>query len=154
MQLNGVTQCSGDDSSPSGVSRNRCTFKSVTIKPETYVIPTAASAEWRNPPRWKKNHHKIKFATWEDPSTRCAPSGWHVDMWCRSSAQVIIAMLRGGALGSLSGSPQKGLQGPGFEKWQALSREDRNRVLSDDSEWYPTTTSTTTSTSATTSTSN
>ena len=28
-----------------------------------------ASAEWRNPPRWIMNHHKIKLATWEDSST-------------------------------------------------------------------------------------
>ncbi len=41
-------------------------------KPDTsphYVIPTAAPAEWRNPPRRIMNHHKIKLATWEDSST-------------------------------------------------------------------------------------
>ena len=88
-----------------------------------------------------------------------------VGMTCRDVAPIIHTGyicsgaspspgLHGGAPGSSSGSSQKGLQGPGFEKWQALSREDRNRVLSGDSEWYPTTTSTSTSTSATTSTSN
>ena len=46
---------------------------------KTYVIPTVASAEWRNPPRWMKNQHKIKLATWEDPSTRCRSLG----MTCR-----------------------------------------------------------------------
>ena len=35
-----------------------------------YVIPTAASAEWRNLLRWIKNQHKIKHVTWEDPSNR------------------------------------------------------------------------------------
>ena len=29
-----------------------------------------SEAEWRNPPRWRKNQHKIKSATWEDSSTR------------------------------------------------------------------------------------
>ena len=27
-------------------------------------------AERRNPPRWRKNRHKVKLATWEDSSTR------------------------------------------------------------------------------------
>ena len=54
---------------PGPQGRNRGTFVSATAKPETSVIPTAASAEWRNPPRWTKNHHKIKLATWEDSST-------------------------------------------------------------------------------------
>ena len=43
------------------------------------VIPTAALAEWRNPPRWRKNHHKVKLATWEDSSTHIRSLG----MTCR-----------------------------------------------------------------------
>ena len=61
------TGCSGGNLPPSGVSRNRGTFRFVTSKPETPVIPTVA--EWRNPPRWKKNHGRIKLAAWEDSST-------------------------------------------------------------------------------------
>ena len=34
-----------------------------------YVIPTAALAEWRNPPRGRKYQHKVKSATREDSST-------------------------------------------------------------------------------------
>ena len=46
---------------------------------KTPVIPTAASAEWRNPPRWVTNQHKIKLATREDSSTHCVSLG----MTCR-----------------------------------------------------------------------
>ncbi len=51
----------------------RLRTKPLPIKPETSphcVIPTVAQAEWRNPPRWIMNHHKIKLATQEDSSTR------------------------------------------------------------------------------------
>ena len=43
-------------------------------KRSPYVIPTVAQAEWRNPPRWIMNHHKVKLATWEDSSTHCVRS--------------------------------------------------------------------------------
>ena len=42
---------------------------------------------------------------------------------------------------------KKGIQLPPFEKWRLLSEAERERLLSDDNERYPTTTSTTTSTS-------
>ena len=42
---------------------------------KTSVIPTGASAERRNPPRCRKNQHKIKLATWEDSSTRIRSLG-------------------------------------------------------------------------------
>ena len=65
-----IWECSGDNLSPTGPQgRNRGTFVSVTAKSETSVIPTTASAEWRNPPRGIRNNHKIKIATWEDSST-------------------------------------------------------------------------------------
>lgn len=47
---------------------------------------------------------------------------------------------------------KKGIQLPPFDKWRLLSEEYRERLLSDDNERYPTTTSTSTSTSTTTST--
>ena len=46
-----------------------------------YVIPTAASAEWRNPPHGRKNQHKIKLATREDSSTHIRSLG----MTCREA---------------------------------------------------------------------
>lgn len=49
---------------------------------------------------------------------------------------------------------KKGIQLPPFEKWRLLSEEDRERLLSDDNERYPTTTPTTTSTTTSTSTDN
>ena len=74
--------CSGGNLPPTGPQgRNRGTFTFVTAKPETSVIPTAASAEWRNPPRGIMNHHKIKIATWEDSST---PLG----MTCRGGGTI------------------------------------------------------------------
>ena len=39
-----------------------------------FVIPTAAQAEWRNPPRGRKYQLKVKSATWEDFSTHCVRS--------------------------------------------------------------------------------
>ena len=47
-------------------SRNN---RRIRINVPHYVIPTAAPAEWRNPPRGMMNHHKLKLATWEDSST-------------------------------------------------------------------------------------
>ena len=44
----------------------------VTDKTENvphYVIQALSKAEWRNPPRWTKNQHKVKLAAWEDSST-------------------------------------------------------------------------------------
>lgn len=41
---------------------------------------------------------------------------------------------------------KKGIQLPPFEKWRILSDEERERLLSDDNERYPTSTSTSTST--------
>ena len=49
---------------------------------------------------------------------------------------------------------KKGIQLPPFEKWRLLSEADRERLLSDDNERYPTTTSTSTSTTTSTSTDN
>ncbi len=55
-------------------------FPTVSLKRFVpFVIPTAASAEWRNPPRWIMNLHKIKSATREDSSTRLRSLG----MTCR-----------------------------------------------------------------------
>ena len=66
--LNGAAQCSGGNLPP-------WIFEFVTTNKKTYVIPTAASAEWRNPPRWIMNQHKIKLATREDSSTRLRSLG-------------------------------------------------------------------------------
>ena len=74
--MNGITQCSGDDSSPSNVAI--ITYVDKRNHPR-YVIPTAASAEWRNPLRWTMNQHKVKLAAWEDSSTRFRSLG----MTCR-----------------------------------------------------------------------
>ena len=52
-----------------------------------------ASAEWRNPPRWIKNHHKIKPVTREDSSTRFTRSEWHVDRWYHTTTQVVFVTL-------------------------------------------------------------
>ena len=73
-------------------------FPTVSLKRFVpFVIPTAASAEWRNPPRWIMNHHKIKSATWEDSSTRFRSLG----MTCRRVVLVCPHRLyskRGGRL--------------------------------------------------------
>ena len=50
-----------------------------TVSVNTRYVPLLchsdrSEAEWRNPPRWIIKQHKIKLATWEDSSTRCAPS--------------------------------------------------------------------------------
>ena len=86
---------------PGPQGRNRGTFVSATAKPETSVIPTAASAEWRNPPRWTKNHHKIKLATREDSST---PLG----MTCRG----VVPFNQTGYI-RYGASPSPGLDGVG-----------------------------------------
>ena len=49
---------------------------------------------------------------------------------------------------------KKGIQLLPFEKWRLLSEAERERLLSDDNERYPTTTSTSTSTTTSTSTDN
>ena len=54
------------------------------LTPKTSVIPTGVTAEWRNPPRWIMNHHKIKLATREDSSTRIRSLG----MTCRGGDSV------------------------------------------------------------------
>ena len=71
------TGCSGGNLPP-------WIFEFVTTNEKTYVIPTAATAEWRNPPRWRKNQHKIKLAAWEDSSTRFRSLG----MTCRGDGSV------------------------------------------------------------------
>ena len=61
------------------------------------VIPTAALAEWRNPPRSRKYQRKIKSATWEDSS---APFHYArndiIGGWFRSSTWVVFATQRNG----------------------------------------------------------
>ena len=85
--------CSGGNLPPTGPQgRSRGTFVSATAKPETPVIPTAAQAEWRNPPRGRKYQRKVKSATWEDSTTpfhyaRNDISGG----WSRLTERVIFA---------------------------------------------------------------
>ena len=55
------------------------------------VIPTAAPAEWRNPPRWRKDQRKRKSATWEDSSTHIRSLG----MTCRGGRFVRTGCIRG-----------------------------------------------------------
>ena len=62
-----------------------------------FVIPTVAQAEWRNPPRGIKNHHKIKPATREDSSTPFPPLGMTCRGWFRSTKRVVFGTLHGGA---------------------------------------------------------
>ena len=58
-----------------------------------------SEAEWRNPPRWAMNQHKIKPATWEDSSTRIRSLG----MTCRGA----IPFIRTGCIRSASGTARR-----------------------------------------------
>ena len=66
------------------------------------VIPTAASAEWRNPPRGRKNHHKVKSATWEDSSTP-----FH---YARNDMSGVVPFIQTGCI-RYGASPPPGLDG-------------------------------------------
>ena len=73
MWLNGTTQCSGDDSSPSSPGEGLATFRIQPVWTKRHhprhVIPTAAKRSGGIHPSSENNLRKVKSATWEDPST-------------------------------------------------------------------------------------
>ena len=85
--------CSGGNLPPTGPEgRSRGTFVSATAKPETPVIPTAAQAEWRNPPRGRKYQRKVKSATGKIPRLRFTTLGMtYRGGWSRLTKRVIFA---------------------------------------------------------------
>ena len=102
----GRIRCSGGNLPPPGPEgRNRGTFTFVTAKPETSVIPTAASAEWRNLLRCRKVPPQGKICH----LGRFLDSLRSLGMTCRGEAPFIQT----GCIRNVAGR---------FEKWNYIGR--------------------------------
>ena len=67
MRMNGITQCSGDDSSPSHVPNTTCAGKQ--NHPPGMSFRRSHQRSGGIHPSSNNNLRKVKLATWEDPST-------------------------------------------------------------------------------------